>query len=446
MDPLRSPLLTDLYQLTMLQGYFDEGMQETAAFELFVRKLPEGRNFLVAAGLEQAVEFLEGLAFAPEELAWLKREVGLEPRFVDWLAGLRFTGDVDALPEGTAFFHDEPVLRIVAPIAQAQLVESRVLNIVHFQTMIASKAARSVLTAPGKLLVDFGMRRAHGAEAAMFAARASYAAGFSGTATALAGMRYGIPVFGTMAHSYIQAHPTERDAFIAFARARPENAILLIDTYDTEAAARKVVELAPQLAREGIRVRGVRLDSGDLAAHARAVRGILDAGGLRETTIFSSGNLDETRVRDLLAAGAAIDGFGIGTSLDTSSDAPYLDAVYKLQEYAGVARRKRSEGKATWPGRKQVWRSLAPDGTIDHDVITVEGDPQPGTPLLKPVMRAGKRVADPEPLAAIRARAGEELARLPAPLRALESAPQPLRVDVAPALRALADVVDRATR
>jgi nicotinate phosphoribosyltransferase len=446
MDPLRSPLLTDLYQLTMLQGYFDEEMNETAAFELFVRKLPASRNFLVAAGLEQAIEFLEGLAFAPEELDWLAREVKLEPRFVDWLAGLRFTGDVDALPEGTVFFRDEPVLRVVAPMPQAQLVESRVLNIVHFQTMIAAKAARSVLAAPGKLLVDFGMRRAHGAEAAMFAARASYAAGFSGTATALAAMRYGIPVFGTMAHSYIQAHRTERDAFLAFARARPQNVILLVDTYDTEAAARKVVEIAPVLAREGIRIRGVRLDSGDLAAHARAVRAILDAGGLRETTIFSSGNLDEYRVRDLLTAGAAIDGFGIGTSLDTSSDAPYLDAVYKLEEYAGVARRKRSEGKATWPGRKQVYRHLAADGRLDHDVITVEGDSQPGTPLLRPVMRNGRRVAEAESLATIRARAAEELARLPARLRGLEPASQPLRVDVAPALRALADEVDRATR
>jgi nicotinate phosphoribosyltransferase len=338
------------------------------------------------------------------------------------------------------------VLRVAAPMPQAQLVESRVLNIVHFQTLVASKAARSVLVAPGKLLVDFGMRRAHGAEAAMYAARASYLAGFSGTATALAGMKYGIPVFGTMAHSYIQAHPTETDAFRAFARARPENAILLIDTYDTEAAARKVVELAPALAREGLRVRGVRLDSGDLAAHARAVRAILDAGGLRDATIFSSGNLDEARVQRLVAAGAPIDGFGIGTSLDTSSDAPYLDAVYKLEEYAGVARRKRSEGKATWPGRKQVFRRLCADGTLDYDVVTVEGDPQPGTPLLQPVLRAGKRVAAAEPLAAIRRRTGGDLARLPARLRALEPIAPPHRVDISPALRALADAVDRATR
>jgi nicotinate phosphoribosyltransferase len=446
MDPLRSPLLTDLYQLTMLKGYFDEAMHETAAFELFVRKLPGTRNFLVAAGLEQAIEFLEGLAFAPEELAWLEREVKFDARFLDWLGALRFTGDVDALPEGTVFFPDEPVLRVAAPMPQAQLVESRVLNIVHFQTLVAAKAARSVLAAPGKLLVDFGMRRAHGAEAAMYAARASYLAGFSGTATALAGMKYGIPVFGTMAHSYVQAHPTETDSFRAFAHARPENAILLIDTYDTEAAARKVVEIAPALGREGIRVRGVRLDSGDLAAHARAVRAILDAGGLRDATIFSSGNLDEARVHALVAAGAPIDGFGIGTSLDTSSDAPFLDAVYKLEEYAGVARRKRSEGKATWPGRKQVYRHRCADGTLDYDVVTVEGDPQPGTPLLEPVLRAGKRVAGVEPLAAIRRRASDELARLPARLRALEPAAPPYRVDISPALRELAAAVDRATK
>jgi nicotinate phosphoribosyltransferase len=445
-DPSRSALLTDLYQLTMLQAYYREDMRETAVFELFVRKLPRERNFLVAAGLEQALEFLEGLAFAPDELAWLERETKLEPGFLDWLAGLRFTGDVHALPEGTVFFPDEPVLRVVAPMPQAQLVESRVLNIVHFQTLVASKAARCVLAAPGKLLVDFGMRRAHGAEAALFAARAAYLAGFSGTATALAGMKCGIPVFGTMAHSFVQASTSETEAFRAFARARPANAILLIDTYDTEAAARKVVELAPALAREGIAVKGVRLDSGDLAAHARAVRAILDAGGLREATIFSSGNLDEYRVRALVQEGAPIDGFGIGTSLDTSSDAPYLDAVYKLEEYAGVARRKRSEGKATWPGRKQVYRHFLADGTLAHDVVTVEGDPQPGTPLVKPAMRAGRRVSAAEPLGAIRARCAAEIARLPAAARALEPPAQPYRVEIAAALRELAEAVDRTAR
>ncbi|MDH4190410.1 MAG: nicotinate phosphoribosyltransferase, partial [Betaproteobacteria bacterium] len=310
-------------------------------------------------------------------------------------------------------------------------------------SLIASKAARSVLAAPGKLLVDFGMRRAHGAEAALFAARASWLAGFAGSATALAGMGYGIPVFGTMAHSFVQAHSSETEAFLAFARARPENVILLIDTYDTEAAAHKVVELAPLLAREGIRVKGVRLDSGDLVGHTRAVRAILDAGGLDSLTLFSSGNLDEYRVRDLLAAGAPIDGFGIGTSLATSSDAPSLDAVYKLEEYAGIARRKRSEGKATWPGRKQVYRLTGANGRLERDIVTLEGDPQPGTPLLRPTMRSGRRIAPREELSMSRARAAAELARLPAPLRTLDAAPEAYRVDISPALRALTDQVDR---
>jgi len=438
-----SALLTDLYQLTMLQAYFDERMNATAVFEFFVRALPQGRNFLLAAGLEQVLCYLEQLRVTGAELDWLRARGGFSEPFLEALGVLRYTGDVHALPEGTACFIDEPLVRITAPIPQAQLVESRLLSLMHLETLIASKAARSVLAAPGKLLVDFGMRRAHGAEAGLLAARAAYLAGFSGTATVLAGIEFGVPVFGTMAHSYIEAHADEVSAFRGFARSAPANVVLLIDTYDTERAARKVVRLAPELAREGIRVRGVRLDSGDLAAHARAVRAILDSGGLREVTIFSSGNLDELKVKQLLASGAPIDGFGIGTSLDTSSDAPFLDCAYKLQEYAGTPRRKHSEGKATWPGRKQVFRHYAPDGTLDHDVVALEGDPQPGTPLLVPVMRAGKRVAAAESLASARARAAAEMARLPAHLRLLAPAHKPYRVEIAPSLLELAAELDR---
>jgi len=439
----QSALLTDLYQLTMLQAYFDEGMADTAVFEFFVRALPPGRNFLLAAGLEQVLCYLEQFRVTAAELAWLRAHGGFSEPFLAALGELRFTGDVHALPEGTACFTNEPLLRITAPIPQAQVVESRLLSLLHFSTLIASKAARSVLAAPGKLLVDFGMRRAHGAEAGVLAARAAYLAGFSGTATVLAGKEFGIPVFGTMAHSYIEAHADEVSAFRGFARSCPANVVLLIDTYDTERAAEKVVLLAPELAREGIRVRGVRLDSGDLAAHARAVRAILDRGGLRDVTIFSSGNLDELKVRQLLASGAPIDGFGIGTSLATSSDAPFLDCAYKLQEYAGTPRRKHSEGKATWPGRKQVYRQFAPDNTLDHDVVALESDPQPGTPLLVPVMCAGRRLDPAESLAIARARATAEIARLPPQLRLLEPAPTPYRVDIAPGLRALAQELDR---
>lgn len=439
-------LLTDLYQLTMMQAYLDRGMDEPAAFELFVRKLPAQRNFLVAAGLEQALDFLESLAFTEREIDWLARQGGFSAGLLERLRGFRFTGDVDALPEGTVFFADEPVLRVTAPLPQAQLVESRLLNIVHLQTLIASKAARIVLAAGGRQLVDFGMRRAHGAEAALFAARAAWLAGFDGTATAQAGLQYGIPVFGTMAHSFVQAHRSEREAFEDFARARPQRPVMLVDTYDTEAAVAKVIDLYPQLAAEGIHIGGVRLDSGDLAAHAKAVRAMLDAAGLRQVIVFASGNLDEQRIARLLADGAPIDGFGVGTALDTSSDAPTLDAVYKLQSYAGVARRKRSEGKATWPGIKQVWRRRDAQGRLARDRVGLADDAGDGEPLLQPVMRAGRRLPSSGTLAQARSHCAAQLARLPEALRALEpAASSPYPVEISDTLRALAREVDAAT-
>ena len=443
MNPLTSPLLTDLYQLTMLQAYFAHGMREKAVFEFFVRKLPPQRNFMLAAGLEQALEFLEQLRFEQEELAWLEQSGLFRKDFVEHLRGLRFTGDVYAMPEGTPFFPQEPILRVVAPLPQAQLIESRLINLVHFETIVASKAARSVLAAPDKLLVDFGLRRAHGAEAGLLAARASYLAGFSGTATVLAAPLFGIPLFGTMAHSFVQAHDDEAAAFVDFAKVFPGNTVFLIDTYDTESAARKIVALAPQLQQAGIAIKGVRLDSGDLGALARNVRRILDDGGLTRTTIFASGNLDEYRVRELLGAGAPIDGFGIGSSLVTASDAPFLDAVYKLQEYAGKPRRKRSSGKATWPGRKRVYRHYRDDGLLDHDVVTLEDDVQPGNPLLQLVMRDGRRVNASPGIETLRAYAKAQLATLPQHLRELHSSTEPYRVEIAPALQGLAAMLDQ---
>ena len=382
-----SVLLTDLYQLTMLQGYFDREMEETAVFEFFVRKLPPQRNFLVAAGLEQALIFLENLRFTSEELEWVSGYGTFRPAFVQYLENLRFTGDVHAMPEGTVFFPNEPIFRVTAPLPQAQLVESRLINLLHFQTLIASKAARSVLVAPNKLLVDFGLRRAHGAEAGLLAARASYLVGFAGSATVLAAPLFGVPIFGTMAHSFIQAHDEESIAFEHFAHSLPENVILLIDTYDTEAAAEKVVQLAPKLERDGIKIKGIRLDSGDLAEHAFKVRRILDEGGLGHVTIFASGSVDEYVLERLLQKKAPIDGFGIGTHMDTSADAPYLDCAYKLVEYAGKARRKRSEGKALWPGRKQVYRSYDHAGFMVGDVLSLEDDKLQGEALIRPVMK-----------------------------------------------------------
>ena len=442
MHPAESPLLTDLYQLNMIQAYLDHREMRTAVFEFFVRRLPPQRGFLVAAGLEQALDFLEGLRFAPEELDWLGRSRRFGNGLLDHLAELRFTGDVHAMPEGTVFFPNEPILRVTAPLPQAQLVETRLINILHFQSLIAAKAARMVLSAPGKLLVDFGLRRAHGAEAGLLAARASYIAGFAGTATMLAGKLFGIPIYGTMAHSFVQAYDSEEAAFEAFARSRPENLILLIDTYDTEAGARTVVSLAPRLEAEGIKIRGVRLDSGDLIALARSVRRILDDGGLRHVTIFASGGIDEKELAEAARQRAPIDGFGIGTSLTTSFDVPALDCAYKLQEYAGLPRRKRSTGKATWPGRKQVWRHYGPDGRIAQDILSVEGDDQTGEPLIKPVMKGGRRLAPQPTLAEIRARAARDLERLPEPLRRLEPGAS-CPVEVADALTRLADEVDR---
>ncbi len=436
-----SALLTDLYQLTMLQAYVERGMEEPAVFEFFVRKLPAHRAFLMAAGLEQVLEYLETLRFEPSDLEWLSRNGRLSAAFLDYLARLRFTGEVHAMPEGTIFFPEEPILRVTAPLPQAQLVETRVMNLLHFQTIVASKAARSVLVAAGKPLIDFGLRRAHGAEAGLLAARASYLAGFAGTATVLAAARFGIPAYGTMAHSFVQAHRTEQEAFEHFAEAQPHNVVLLIDTYDTEAAARTVVALAPRLQQRRIVIHGVRLDSGDLADHARKVRRILDEGGLSHVEIVVSGNMDEYAVQALVDSGAPIDSVAVGTSMTTSADAPYLDCAYKLQEYAGQACRKRSEHKATWPGRKQVYRRYDAEGRLAHDVVTVADDPQDGDALIQPVMRGGRRLVSSTPLAESRRYAETQMARLPHDLRRLEeSAAFP--VTISQALRDLAKSVD----
>jgi nicotinate phosphoribosyltransferase len=437
----QSLLLTDLYELSMLEAYAAHGMAETAVFELFVRKLPPERGFLMAAGLEQVVEFLETMRFTADELAWLRASGMFSSGFVDGLAELRFTGDVDAIPEGTVFFPDEPVLRVTASLPQAQLVETRIMNLVHFQTIIASKAARMVLAAPGKQLVDFGLRRAHGAEAGLLAARASYLAGFAGTATMLAGRDFGVPIVGTMAHSFVQAHDDEATAFERFARVRPKALTLLIDTYDTECGAAIVASIAPRLAAQGITNSAVRLDSGDLAAHARAVRSILDAAGWQSIHIFASGGLDEHKLSTLCRSGAPIDGFGIGTSLTTSSDAPALDCAYKLQEYAGRPRRKRSEGKATWPGRKQVYREYHANGMIAGDFVALTGESMKGEPLLRPAMRGGKRVNGLPGLADARLHAASCLACLPESLRRLEAGRVPVAISLG--IRDLAAEMDR---
>lgn len=437
-----SALLTDLYELAMLEVYFLKGMNDSAVFEFFVRQLPPERNFLMSAGLEQVVDYLAKLRFDDADLAWLRASGRFDAAFVESLSQLHFTGDVDAMPEGTIFFAEEPVLRVRARLSEAQVIESRLLNLLHYQTLVASKAARMRIAAPRAQLIDFGMRRAHGAEAAVLSARASYLAGFDGTATTIAAPMFGIPVFGTMAHSFVQAHDHESEAFEAFARAFPDNAVLLIDTYDTEAAAHQVVQLARLLREQGnIRIRAVRIDSGDPDVMSRRVRHILDAGQCGEVGIFVSSNLDEFALSALVDAGAPIDGFGVGTRMNTSNDAPFLDCAYKLVEYAGHACRKRSTGKQYWPGAKQAWRRYGEDGAMSGDTLSPQAQSLPGEAMLAPVMRGGALLAALPSLAEVRSRAARQIAALPAPLRSLRQAPA-YPVAVSDALRELARQVD----
>src|SRR5688572_19779489 len=356
---LDAALFADLYELTMAASYFREGMRERATFSMFVRTLPAGRSFLVASGLEDVLEYLAAFRFSDDAIAYL-RGLGLfDAAFLDYLSGVRFTGSVRAVPEGTVLFPDEPLLEVTAPLIEAQLVETAVMNVCHLQTVLASKAARVVLAARGKPVIDFGLRRTHGIDAGLKAARASHVAGAVMTSNVLAAQHYGIGPSGTMAHAYITAFPREIDAFRAYARAFPDRAILLIDTFDTVAGARNAAIVAKELAARGHRLTGVRLDSGDILALSREVRRVLDDAGCRDVRIFVSGGLDEDAIDRLLAASAPIDAFGVGTRMNVSADAPYVDMAYKLVRYDSRDVSKLSPGKETWPGEKQVYRRLA---------------------------------------------------------------------------------------
>jgi nicotinate phosphoribosyltransferase len=438
-----SGLLTDLYQLTMLDGYLNAGMHDTAVFEFFARKLPEHRHFLMTAGLEQLLDYLEVLSFDADEIEWLASTERFSSGLLDYLGDFRFRGEVRAMPEGTVCFGNEPTVQVIASLPEAQLIETRLINLIHFQTMIASKAARCVLAAPGKMLVDFGLRRSHGAEAGLMAARASYIAGFTGTSTVVAEREFGIPIFGTMAHSFVQAHSSEMGALEHFARTYPDGSVLLIDTYDTLACAHAVTDLVKRLRPEGIKVTGVRLDSGDLAALAVEVRQILDDNGCEDISIFCSGSLDEYALKKDFQAAPA-DGFGIGTHLDVSADAPYLDCAYKIEEYAGQARRKKSPGKATWPGRKQVYRQYDADGVIQGDALVESGEDGEGKALLETVMQGGKRVAPSPDLDAVREHAAQELASFSLPDNMRDPfASSDYPVEVSKTLEELAASIDR---
>ena len=444
-DDLSSGLLTDLYELTMAAGYVQNRFHARATFELFVRDLPAERNYLVVAGLEQAVDFLESVRFTGEEIAYVRslpvfRHVHAD--FFNYLSEFHFRGDVWALPEGTIFFPGEPVLRVCAAIAEAQIVETSLLSIMHLQTLIASKAARLTAAAGGRPVIEFGSRRAHGVEASVLAARAAFIGGCAGTSNTYAGYRFGLPVHGTQAHSWIMAHEDESEAFGRFLDVFPERSTLLVDTYDVRGAMEKIVA-------GGRRPGGVRLDSGDVLADSRWVRRRLDQAGWKEVQIFVSGDMEENRIEALVQSGAPIDAFGVGTALATSSDAPNLGVIYKLVEVQAGDRvrgtAKFSDGKKTYPGRKQVFRFVDAQGKYSGDVIGLEDEAVPSTqPLLRPVMRDGRRLETLEqdpPTAARKAQARflTSRAHLPDRLLRLAAADPPYRVSRSPLLKAMSE-------
>jgi nicotinate phosphoribosyltransferase len=419
-------LFTDFYELTMCASYFDNKNFEPATFDLFIRRLPENRSYFLFAGLEQALLYLQSIKFTDEQLAYLKKQ-GFNQQFLDYLKDFKFTGDVWAVPEGTVAFPNEPLIRVTAPIIEAQVVETFLLNTVNLQTMIATKASRVVHAAKGKAVIEFGLRREQGIDAGMKVARCSYIAGCQGTSNVLAGMAYGIPVFGTMAHSFVMSYPKEIDAFRAFAKTFPNKSTLLIDTYDDIAGAGKAVVVAKELEAKGFRLGGVRLDSGDLAETSKKVRKILDDNGLVYVKIFASGDLDEFKLAELQSNGAKIDSFGVGTKMGTSADRPYLDVIYKLCETMTAPEvfspiMKLSKDKITLPGRKQVYRFKDTKGNYVKDVIALANEKVDGEPLLIKVVDRGKLTYQLPTLNEIRVYASENLSKLPEECKALTNA------------------------
>jgi len=433
-------LLTDLYELTMCASYFDNKRNELATFDLFIRKLPPNRSYFVFAGLEQVLLYLKNIRFNAEQINYLRKQ-GFKQDFLNYLKGFKFSGEVWAVPEGTIVFPNEPLIRVTAPIIEAQLIESFLLNTVNLQTMIATKASRVVNAAQGRPIIEFGLRRTHGTDAGMKAARCSYIAGCNGTSSVLAGMKYGIPIFGTMAHSFVMFFDKEIEAFRAFAKTFPKKSTLLIDTFDDIKGAEKATIVAKELEKKRFKLSGVRIDSGDLAEISKKVRALLDEKGLNYVQIFASGDLDEYKVEALLRKGAQIDSFGVGTRMSTSEDKPYVDIIYKLSEKMSkkgkfVPTMKLSKGKVTLPGRKQVFRVKDSKGNFVKDIIALDGERIEGEPLLVNVLKKGEITYNHPTLDAIRERALQNLSRLPEKYKRLKTAPR-YPVDSSPCLKKL---------
>lgn len=442
-------MLLDLYELTMCASYYEHKRFEPASFDLFVRKLPPNRSYLLFAGLEQALLFIEKMHFREEHIEFLKK-YGFKDNFLDYLRNFRFTGDVWAIPEGTVVFPNEPLIRVTAPIIEAQLLETFLLNTINFQTTIASKAARVVTAAKGRPVIEFGLRREHGVDAGIKAARASYIAGCIGTSNVLAGMLYGIPIFGTMAHSFIMFFSDELEAFRAFSHTFPDRSTLLIDTFDVIKGAKNAILVAKELETKGFKLRGVRIDSGDLVSLSKAVRKMLRENGFDYVQILASGDLDEYKIEDLLEKGAEIDIFGVGTKLGTSADRPYVDIIYKLCERMTPDGKfkpimKLSEGKVTLPGRKQVFRVKDAQGYFIKDIIALEDEKIDGEPLLVKVVDRGKIIYDFPSLEKIRERALDNLSRLPEKYKRLKN-PAKYPVKLSPNLRKLINELEQKLR
>lgn len=433
-----SALLTDLYELTMAASYFENQMFEPATFSLFIRNYPPSRRYFISAGLAGILEYLENLRFAPPELDYLEQTGLFKPEFLSYLERFRFKGDVYAIPEGRLFFVNEPLLEVTASLIEAQIVETFVINAAHLQVMIATKASRCVQAAWPRKLVDFSLRRTHGTDAGMKVARASYIGGFIGTSNVLAGKVYGIPVFGTMAHSFISGFEREEEAFRAFARTFPENTVLLVDTYDTLAGTRIAADLGKEMAQEGKMLKGVRLDSGDIAGLSKDVRKLLRDAGLDKVTIFASGGFDEYKIRKVLGEGGEIDSFGVGTKMGVSADAPYLDMAYKLVQYGGRPVLKLSPGKTTLASEKQVFRFNASGGKLHNDIIGLRDDDIEGSEaILEKVMSKGKASAEQPLLPQIQERFLEEFFRLDEKYRSLDKTEEEYPVGLSPRLEKL---------
>lgn len=436
-----APLTLDLYELTMAQAYFIYKPDTAATFDLFVRGLPKQRSYLVAAGLADVVDYIKNLKFSSADLRYLRRKNLFCEDFLGYLKGFRFQGDIWAMREGEVFFPDEPVLRVTAPIIEAQIIESFLLNTINLQSMIASKASRVVNAAKDRKVVDFSLRRTHGAEAGLKAARSSYIAGFDATSCVEAGRRYGIPVAGTMAHSFVMSFNREIDSFLAYAETFKNNAILLVDTYDTIKGIRNAVKIGLYLKEKGYALRGIRLDSGDIAFLSKAARRALDAAGLKAVKIFASGNLDEFKIKKLLKSRAKVDSFGVGTNMGTSIDAPCLDVIYKLSEVSDaegkfIPAMKLSRGKVTYPGRKQVYRVKHKNGCLVKDILGLEGEKISGIPLLRKVISGGRIIYKGPPLEKIRDFCLKNVSCLPEKLMRIDS-PHKFTVEVSPGLKRL---------